>query len=285
MNKKALLIFLSITFGATIALLFAARNLGFSLIGTPALAAQLVLLVAMFIPAIATIITQWLVVKKPLRELGFKAGNWKMYVKAYFLICALFVINYAITWAFVMKPDFTLAAFVNQYGITGGLPMPAWQMIVFLSITTFVLAPIFNLIPSLGEEIGWRGFLLPHLEPLGKVKAMVISSMIWALWHTPMILLLGFFYGEQVWPGVLLHFTVVLGLGIWMGYIWFETRNTILAAFIHAVFNANAYGVYAILFISPNKLIVGTGGVINASLCFVLGIVTIIIAQKNIMID
>lgn len=280
-NKKAILIFLTITFGSTIALLLIARNLGFSLVGKPALSSQSVILIAMFLPAIATLFTQLLVVKKPLRELGFKLGNWQMYGKCYLLICALFLLNYAITWAFFLPPDFTLQTFMKEYVITGGLPLPDWKMIAVLSLTTFVAAPILNIIPSLGEEIGWRGFLLPNLEPLGKIPAMIITGLIWALWHTPMILLLGFYYGAQAWPGFLLHFILVLGLGIWMGYIWFETRNTMLAAFIHATFNANAYGIYAIFFITPSKLIVGTGGLINATLFLLLGVLTISIAQKK----
>lgn len=70
---------------------------------------------------------------------------------------------------------------------------------------------------------------------------------------------------------------VVLGamfisLGIWMAYIWFKTRSTLLAAFIHATFNANAYGIWAVIFVSSDKLIIGAAGLIGASLCMILGL-------------
>jgi len=154
-------------------------------------------------------------------------------------------------------------------------------MLALLAISTFFIVPVFNMIPSLGEEIGWRGFLLPNLEPLGRIKAMVISGMIWALWHTPMILILGFLYGNQMWPGVLLHFTMVSGLGIWMAYIWLKTRSTILAAFMHATFNANTYGIWSVLFVSSNKLIIGAAGLIGASLGLILGLMTLYLAKKS----
>ncbi len=81
-----------------------------------------------------------------------------------------------------------------------------------------------------------------------------------------MILILGFGYGHEFFPGVLLHFILVASLGVWMGYMWFKTRSTILAAFMHAVFNAHAYGVWSVLFINPSKLVVGAAGVVNAAL-------------------
>lgn len=281
-NKKALAVFLIITFGLTMGLAFAAKAMGFTLIGQPLLMSQMVILAAMFVPAFAAIFTQKVIVKKSFKELGFKLGPWSMYAKVYGLIVLVFVINYAITWLFIMKPDFTLASFMNQYGIAQlSLPLPAGLMIFLFSLITFFVSPIFNLIPSLGEEIGWRGFLLPNLEPLGKIKAMIISGMIWALWHTPLIVILGFTYGAQIWPGVLLHFVLVTSLGIWMGYIWFKTRSTILAAFIHAVFNANAYGVWVMIFVPSSKLIVGSAGVVGATLVLILGLATIYIARKE----
>jgi membrane protease YdiL (CAAX protease family) len=96
--------------------------------------------------------------------------------------------------------------------------------------------------------------------------------MIWALWHTPMIFILGFHYGMQAWPGALLHFAMITGLGMWFAYVWFRTRSTVLCAFMHATFNGNFYGIWAILFVSPSKLLVGPAGVIGATLALILGL-------------
>jgi len=285
-NKKALLIFLTLTFGLTIVLLTSARYLGFNLFASdsPAMMSQIVVLVAMFIPAISAIVVQKFIAKKPLKDLGFKIGPKRMYASTYAMIALVFFINYGLTWVFVIPPDWTLASFLKQYAPGFALPLPAPMMILLLSLITFIVAPIVNMIPSLGEEIGWRGFLLPALEPIGKVKAMILSGIIWALWHTPMILIIGFTYGQQAWPGVLLHFVMVTGFGIWMGYIWFKTRSTVLAAFMHATFNANAYGIWSVIFISGSKLIIGAAGIIGAVLCLILGLFTIyvLVARDNL---
>jgi uncharacterized protein len=280
-SKKALYVFLGLTFGLTIGISVIARLMGFTLIGTPALMSQMVVLAAMFIPAISAIVTQKFVLRKSLLELGFKLGPLSMYAKTYGIIVLIFIINYGFTWIFIQKPDLSLRSFVDQFMPGVSLPLPPGLMIAILTFSTFIIVPFFNLLPSLGEEIGWRGFLLPNLESLGKIKAMLISGMIWALWHTPMILILGFAYGDQMWPGVLIHFTMVSGLGIWMAYIWLMTRSTVLAAFMHATFNANAYGIWSLIFVSNSKLVIGAAGVIGASLCLILGLVTVYVASRQ----
>lgn len=285
LNKKALLLFLGLTFGITLSTIAAAYIAGFTLIGTPAIMSQVVILVAMFIPSISAIIVQRTVLKKPLKELGLTFGPRSMYVKTYGVIFIIYLVNYALTWLFLLPPDWTLTSFIGQFTATDpsfSLPIPAPQMLLIMAGTTFLLAPILNMIPSLGEEIGWRGFLLPALEPLGKVKAAVVASMIWAIWHTPMIILLGFGYGAQAWPGAILHFITVTGFGIWMAYTWFKTRSTILSGFMHATFNAHAYGIWTLLFVSGNKLLIGPASVIGAALCLMLGLVTLNLMARRL---
>ena len=281
-HKKALFVFLVLTFGITIALLAIARMMGLTLLDAPQLATQLVIAVVMFIPGTSALLTQKLILKRSFKELGFRWGPWRMYLKAYGLILVMYILNYAITWIFIQKPDFSLASFMAQFGQTLSLPMPAPAMLAILTFVTLITSPILNLIPSLGEEVGWRGFLLPSLEPLGQIKAMCLSGIIWAFWHTPMILILGFGYGREMWPGVLLHFLLITSLGIWMGYVWFKTRSTILAAFIHAVFNAHAYGVWSVIFISDSKLVVGAIGLVNALLFACLGLITLWRARSQL---
>ncbi len=282
MNKKALGLFLGLTFGLTVALTLAVRLSGFTLFDAPVLMTQLAVAVAMFIPALGAVIVQKAVLKKPLRDLGFRRfGSAREYLKAYGTIVIIFAANYAIAWAFFVKPDFTMIEFMKLYGISGGLPVAAPVMLAAFAALTFVGAPIFNMIPSLGEEIGWRGFLLPALEPMGKARAALRSGMIWALWHTPMIVIIGFAYGREAWPGVLLHFAAVTGLGVWMGRTWFRTRSTTLASFTHAVFNANAYGIWTMVFVGKSRLLVGAVGVIGAALCLVLGIASWIMLRRE----
>ena len=272
-DKRGVYVFLILTFGLTIAASLIARRIGISFVGDAGASAQAVLVAAssMFFPALSAVLVHVLLLKRPFKELGFRWGDFSEYAKAYGIIAGLFLVNYAIVYLFFLKPDFSLHSFLAQYpDLT--LPLPASRLILIITLATFIGAPVLNMIPALGEEIGWRGFLLPNLEPLGKRKAALLSGMIWAAWHTPMILILGFCYGVQAWPGALLHFAMVTGLGVWFAEVWFRTRSTVLSGFMHASFNGNFYGIWTIVFVSPNKLLIGPAGVIGAALCLLLGV-------------
>jgi membrane protease YdiL (CAAX protease family) len=76
-----------------------------------------------------------------------------------------------------------------------------------------------------GEEIGWRGFALPHLQrrhsPL--VAAMLIVPM-WAFWHTPFFGTLSTYRGFG--PMEYVGFVFGLGCGsvILTGFTTAQTR-------------------------------------------------------------
>ena len=53
-----------------------------------------------------------------------------------------------------------------------------------------LIGPVLNAIPALGEEWGWRGYLLPRLTGTrGVVAGLLLSGVIWGLWHAPLTLL------------------------------------------------------------------------------------------------
>ena len=44
----------------------------------------------------------------------------------------------------------------------GGNSIPAEGVVALQVLLAFTLAPFINILFTLGEELGWRGFLLPH---------------------------------------------------------------------------------------------------------------------------
>ncbi|WP_130178510.1 CPBP family intramembrane glutamic endopeptidase [Cryobacterium sp. SO1] len=113
-------------------------------------------------------------------------------------------------------------------------------VLVAIQLLMLPVAAFLNLVPALGEELGWRGWLLPKLMPLGTVPAIVISGVIWGLWHAPMVLL-GYNYPDA--PGWL-GLTMMVGMCILVGAVfgWLRLRSDSVwpAALAHAAFNGAA---------------------------------------------
>lgn len=102
---------------------------------------------------------------------------------------------------------------------------------------------IFIVIGSYGEEIGWRGFMLPQLQ---KRHSLLVSSLIiglvWGIWHLKLM------FGVPVF---FVYLFLVMELSFVFSWITKKTSNNILAAIIlHSSFNASALFFYSNIFMA-----------------------------------
>jgi membrane protease YdiL (CAAX protease family) len=95
------------------------------------------------------------------------------------------------------------------------------------------------------EEVGWRAWLLPRLRDwIGARRAVVVTAIIWALWHVP-FQLSGIQHIDGVSP-MKLALTLPLGTvaaGLILGWLWLRTESIWLAAIAHGALNN--WGQYA----------------------------------------
>jgi membrane protease YdiL (CAAX protease family) len=112
-----------------------------------------------------------------------------------------------------------------------------------------LLAPFINVLFALGEELGWRGFLLPQLMPLGQWKAILISGAIWGVWHAPTTLLHGYNFPQHPYLGIFVMTVGCTLLGVIFSWLYLNTRSPWVAALAHGAFNASP-GL-AIYFLKP----------------------------------
>ena len=95
----------------------------------------------------------------------------------------------------------------------------------------------------LGEEIGWRGYLLPRLlDRIGPLAASGAVGAVWWLWHVPLYLADGRGLGLAEW-GTYLATTLALSAV----FTWFYLRSggsTLMAILLHDTSN---YAVYLLL--------------------------------------
>ena len=149
------------------------------------------------------------------------------------------------------------------------------------AVQAILLAPILNAIPTFGEEFGWRGYLQPKLLPLGNRKAILLTGVIWGVWHWP-IILMGYNYGSSYFgapflgPLAMVWFTITLSA--LFGWATIKSESVWPGVIGHGAINGIAsIGVFFVqgmpdplLGPAPIGLIGGLGLTIIAVLIFIL---------------
>jgi uncharacterized protein len=91
---------------------------------------------------------------------------------------------------------------------------------------------------ALGEEIGWRGYMLPHLLDFGVVPAMLIVGLLHGIWHLPLMLTTDYYHSTGNPLLVVPLFLVTLSLvGIVYGFLRIWTGSVWPVAIAHSIAN------------------------------------------------
>lgn len=91
---------------------------------------------------------------------------------------------------------------------------------------------------ALGEEIGFRGYLLPHLLRMGRTRALLLSGFLHGAWHLPILLLTPYYHSEgNPWIVVPLFLLTLTVAGVFYGYLRLTNASTWPAALAHSTFN------------------------------------------------
>ena len=121
----------------------------------------------------------------------------------------------------------------------------------------------FFTIGSLGEELGWRGYLQPRLDAAGVKVSLVIVIVLEIIWHVPIFILSGYLLGESVALTVLL-FT---GLKMFASPLWawsvYRARSIWPAVFFHTFHNEISQWLFPKFFsTSDDGILLGEFGVL-----------------------
>jgi len=153
-----------------------------------------------------------------------------------------------------------------------GIGRPHWaalgETIAMGGVVSLLLNLIIDTILSLGEEIGWRGYLLPHLLPLGRTRALLLSGFVHGLWHLPIMLLTPFYHqsGDRLLVAVLFLLSTTCG-GVFFGYLRLTSGSVWPAVLAHGAFNA-IWGLFTAITVATSspvllEYLAGESGVIT----------------------
>jgi CAAX protease family protein len=212
---------------------------------------------AMWGPAVAAIIAS-LLRKRSLREIGWKIGQMKWLLAGWVFPVAVSFTAYGLIWmaGLGMVPNPT---FLQRARITLGMPSQSNGLVI---VAAFVYISILGLLPGMiaavGEEIGWRGFLVPELAKwMSFRKTALVSGAIWCIWHIPGILSGSYgtsdtprWYQIACFSAMVLSTAVVLAWlrmksgSIWPATIMHATHNGVIQAFFDRITRDNGHTHY-----------------------------------------
>jgi uncharacterized protein len=120
-----------------------------------------------------------------------------------------------------------LAGVTHEAVDSGRLQETTGSPLALLGFAAFVL--VFGPIP---EEIGWRGYALDALDALqarwSALSASVLLGVAWALWHTPLFFVAGY-YADGSPPEPVLFTVAILVHSVVYTWIYNHTERSVLA--------------------------------------------------------
>jgi membrane protease YdiL (CAAX protease family) len=192
----------------------------------------------MWSPGAAAIITQ-LLSHRSLRGMGWSLRPVRYLLLGYGLPVLYCVVVYGFTW-FTGLGRFDPQSLASQ--MAGSLHIQVKSPYGFAIVYTLVAATlgfVVSCASALGEEIGWRGLLVPELSKMFPFTATtLISGVIWALWHYPLVLFGGYHNaGAPVWYGIICFTILVLGMSFAFAWLRLKSGSLWAAVALHASHN------------------------------------------------
>jgi uncharacterized protein len=189
----------------------------------------------MWCPGVAAILTK-AVLRRPIGELGLRWGKSRRYIAGVVLLpLVLCLVVYAIVWTTGLG-RFSLERMTAAFAELGQGKAPSNRIIVAALFAVVPFRILTGMASTLGEELGWRGLLVPALASTrSPAETSLITGVLWSLWHYPLVMLIlpklrpdlprwyalscftltvigiSFIYtwlrlrSGSVWPGVMLH--------------------------------------------------------------------------------
>ncbi len=190
----------------------------------------------MWCPALAAL-TSCRVVGRSFWSLAWRWPEGKYIALGYFLPLAYASVAYGAVWAFRLGG--WNSEFANQNAQTFGLRgMPRWGSLALYILLSATVGVIRNLASALGEEIGWRGFLVPELaKQMSFTKLSLLSGAIWAVWHSPVLLFADYNAGTNRWYALGCFALMVVSVGSIAAWLTLKSGSLWPAAMLHASHN------------------------------------------------
>ena len=209
--------------------------------------------VSMFCPLVAVLVAKRIVLHQP-TGIGWKVRGKRRYWLAAWFGPAVFTVLAALLYfaVFSSRLDLSGSWLVTAYGgemdaetLRSQLGVSNLSYMLETGLFAITLAPPINMLFAVGEEAGWRGYMMPQLkERFGLLNGRLLGGVIWGVWHWPIMLLTGYEYGTNYLGapalGLVVWCVVCFALNTLLDWLYEKTGCIWVSAIAHGAFNAVA---------------------------------------------
>jgi len=183
--------------------------------------------------------------RKSFRKIGWGLKKWGYVIPAIFIPLAvsigLVLLIEGLNWGSAPEELVVFKDGMLESSKIGLILGNQKQTIAFF-IVNFIFSHIVFLfvgsILSLGEELGWRGYMQEKLSrKYGLNWGFIILGTIWGYWHLPIVLMGYNFPSQPVLGALLLMPAGTIFLGIFLGWIYLRSKSIWMPALAHASLN------------------------------------------------
>lgn len=196
----------------------------------------------MWSPAAAGILTT-LLTKRSFREFGWRLGKPRYLLAGWWVPMAYSVPAYLLVWISGLGgfPNHeTIATFLKFMHIKSA---PDWLALIVAYAVVATVGVLFSCLSAAGEEIGWRGFLVPELMKFNSfTRTSLIVGVIWSAWHVPLIVWSGYNSGTPSWYAVSCFAIMVISITFVFAWMRMKSASLWPAVLLHASHNAIIQG-------------------------------------------
>jgi CAAX protease family protein len=221
----------------------------------------------MWTPAAASVVAR-IAMREGFRDVSFRLGGRqgaRALTIAWFYPLLVGFAAYGAAWAA------KLARFTPPPLASLGLDRsPGWERFSVLLVLTLTLGTLVSVLSAAGEEIGWRGYMLTRLIDAGTPRPVLVSGVIWACWHMPLILSGQYASSQKPALSAGLFLIDVVAFAYLAARLRLDSGSVWPAVVIHASWNAIIQGVFDASSVG-GELWIGESGILTcvANVAFV----------------
>jgi membrane protease YdiL (CAAX protease family) len=180
----------------------------------------------MWAPGFSGLLTRFLF-QRDLREIGWGWGRIRYQFSSYLIPIGAGIVVYGLAWA-------VGAAGFSKQGFSPTVFSSLGANIVFLATVGVVISCVF----SMGEEVGWRGLLVPELAKVaGFTKTSLLTAVIWSVYHYPVLIFADYHSSAPIWYSLVMFTLLIVGLSFISTWLRLKSGSVWTGVILHASHN------------------------------------------------